>query len=185
VFKIDFEIGFAESLLRTAGDVFKRPAMLNKVKPTIERAIEEQSLRIQEQLRQRNVDWNAGPTVLQPLDVEITTASKGNRVDAGDTLKITANVTNKGDEPLYRVRAVSRSDYELLDDREFVFGHIPPGKTRSWSIDVEVPAEAPSRIDEIALHMWSDTVDLEQEARAKVRVYGLERPHWGFSWWID
>lgn len=185
VFKIDFEIGFAESLLRSTGDVFKRPAMLNKVKPTIERAIEEQSLRIQEQLRQRNVDWNAGPTVLQPLDVEITTANKGNRVNAGDTIKITANVTNKGDEPLYRVRAVSRSDYDLLDDREFVFGHIAPGKTRSWSIDVEVPAEAPSRIDEIALHMWSDTVDLEQEARAKVRVYGLERPHWGFSWWID
>jgi len=185
VFKIDFEIGFAESLLRSAGDVFKRPQMLSKVKPTIDRVIDEQSLRIQEQLRQRNVDWSAGPTVVQPLEAEITTANKDNRVDAGDTITITAHVTNKGDAPLYRVRAVSRSDYELLDDKEFVFGHIPPGATRKWSIDVEVPAEAPSRIDEIKLQLWSDTVDLEHEAKAKIRVHGLERPHWGFSWWID
>lgn len=184
-FRIDFEIGFAESLLRSAGDTFKRPAMLNKIKSTIERADEEQSLRIQEQLRQRNVDWSSGPTVRQPLDVEITTSSKDNRVDAGETITITAKVTNKGDEPLYRVRAVSQSDYDLLDDRELVFGHIPPGKTRSWSIDVEVPAEAPSRIDEIALQFWSDTVDLEHESSTKIRVHGLERPHWGFSWWID
>src|SRR5699024_9215083 len=112
-----------------------------------------------------------------------STNSKGNRVDAGETLTITAKVTNKGDEPLYRVRAVSDSDYELLDDRELVFAHIPPGKSRSWSIDVEVPAEAPSRIDEITLKFWSDTVDLECESSVNIRVHGLERAHWGFSWW--
>lgn len=185
-FKIDFEIGFAESLLRASTpNTYKRPAMLNKVKPSIDRAIEEQSLIIQEQLRQLNVDWASGPTVRQPLEVDISTKHSGNRVNAGDTITVTAKVTNKGDEPLYRVRATSRSDYNLLDDREFVFGHIPPGESRTWSIDVEVPNEAPSRIDEIALSMWSDTVDLEHTETAKIRVHGLERPHWGFSGWID
>lgn len=185
-FKIDFEIGFAESLLRASTpNTYKRPAMLTKVKPTIERAIEEQSLLIQEQLRQRNVDWASGPTVRQPLEVEISTDHQGNRVNAGESMTITAKVTNKGDEALYRVRAISRSDYNLFDDREFVFGYIAPGESRTWTIDVEVPNEAPSRIDEITLKMWSDMVDLEHEERAKIRVLGLERPHWGFSGWID
>lgn len=184
-FEIDFEIDFARQMLRALGSTWERPSMLTQSKPILDRVMEEQLLRIQEQLRLRNVDWSAGPTVIQPLNVEVITNRRSNRVDAGETIEITARVTNNGNEPLYRVRADSRSDYALLNDREFVFGRIAPGQTQEWTLKVDVPTEEPSRIDEIVLKLWADTVDLETEARAKIQVHGLERPHWGFSWWID
>lgn len=184
-FEIDFEIDFAQQFLRQVGRTWERPSMLNDVKPLLKRVTDEQLLLIQEQLRVRNVDWAAGPTVIQPLSVEIVSNKSDNRVEAGGTIEITARVTNNGDQPLYRVRADSRSDYNLLDNREFVFGRIAPKQTREWTIKLDVPNEDPSRIDQIALKLWADTVDLETEATAKVRIDGLERPHWGFSWWID
>lgn len=184
-FKIDFEIDFARQMLKGVGSIAERNAMLTASRATIDRMGNEQMLLIQEQLRQRNVDWSEGPTVLQPLQVEIVTDRPANRVDAGNTVHITARVTNRGDAPLYRVRAISRSDYSLLDDHEFVFGRINPGQTREWKVKVEVPAEDPSRVDEISLKFFADGIDLETQASAKLRVDGMERPHWGFSWWID
>lgn len=184
-FEIDFEIDFARQMLRAVGTTWERPGMLTQSKQILDRVTEEQLLRIQEQLRVRNVDWSAGPTVLQPLSVVIDTNKRANRVDAGQTIEVTARVTNNGTEPLYRVRADSRSDYPLLDDREFIFGRIAPGQTREWTLKIDVPSEDASRVDEMVLKLWADTVDLETEARTKLQVHGLERPHWGFSWWID
>lgn len=184
-FEIDFEIDFARQVLRSVGKTWERTAMLTTSKPILSRIADEQLLLIQEQLRQRNVNWTAGPTVIQPLNVEIQSNRAGNRVEAGETIEVTAKVTNVGTEPLYRVRADSRSDYSLLNDREFVFGRIGPGESREWTTKIEVPNEDPSRVDEIRLKFWADTVDLETEATAKVHIHGLERPHWGFSWWID
>lgn len=184
-FEIDFEIDFAQQFLRAVGRTWERPAMLNEAKPTLKRVTDEQLLLIQEQLRIRNVDWAAGPTVIQPLSVEIVSNKTENRVEAGGTIELTARVTNNGDQPLYRVRADSRSDYNLIDNREFVFGRIAPQQTREWTIKIDVPNEDPSRIDQIALKLWADTIDLETEATASLRIDGLERPHWGFSWWID
>lgn len=184
-FTIDFEIDFARQMLRGVGAIAERNAMLTASRTTIDRVSAEQMLLIQEQLRQRNVDWSEGPTVRQPLQVEIITDRPANRVDAGGTFHVTARVTNRGDAPLYRVRAISRSDYNLLDDHEFVFGRINPGQTREWRIKLDVPAEDPSRIDDLTLKFHADNIDLDTSASAKLRVDGMERPHWGFSWWID
>lgn len=184
-FRVDFDIDFAQQLLRGVGTIWDRNAMLTASQSTIQRMSNEQMLLLQEELRQRNVDWTEGHTVRQPLDVEISTDRPANRVDAGNAAFLNVRVTNRGDAPLYRVRAISRSDYNLLDDHEFVFGRINPGQSREWKIKLDVPAEDPSRIDEIALKFYADNIDLETSATAKVRVDGVERPHWGFSWWLD
>lgn len=185
VFEIDFEIDFARQILRSVATTWERPAMLTQSKAIIDRVTEEQLLKIQEQLRQRNVDWSAGPTVIQPLQVELRTNKTNNRVDAGESIEVTARVTNTGTEALYRVRASTRSDYALLNEREFVFGRIGPGQSREWTTKLDVPSEDSSRVDEMVLKFWADTVDLNTEAKVRLQVHGLERPHWGFSWWID
>lgn len=185
VFEIDFEIDFARQILRSVGTTWERTAMLTQSGTIIDRVTDEQLLKIQEQLRQRNVDWSAGPTVIQPLSVEIRTNKTNNRVDAGETIEVTARVTNTGTEPLYRVRASTRSDYGLLNEREFVFGRIAPGQSREWTTKLDVPSEDSSRVDEMVLKFWADTIDLNTESRVRLQVHGLERPHWGFSWWID
>lgn len=184
-FKIDFEIGFAERLLRAAGRTSKRPAFLDKVQPIIQKEERNQSLQIQEKLRQLNVNWVAGPTVQQPLDIQLTTNKKNDRARAGETIKVTAKVTNKGNETLYRLRGMSSSDYDLLDDLEFAFGKVGPGESASWTVNLDVPEEALSRIDQLTLHMWSDVIDLDQKSNLRVEIDGKELPHWGFSWWID
>ena len=38
------------------------------------------------------------------------------------SLKLTATFTNKGTEPLYQVKAITEADYNVFNDREFIFG---------------------------------------------------------------
>lgn len=184
-FEIDFEIDLARQILAAADGVFERTALLAQSDRTISDVRDEQMRQIQEQLRQRNVDWAAGPNVIQPVSVAFESDRGDNRVSAGESLEVTVSVTNEGEETLHRVRAVTRSDYGLLDDREFVFGRLEPGQTRSWSLHVEVPLEDPSRIDTVTTHVWADGVDLQNEIENTIRIDGNPRPHWGISWWID
>lgn len=184
-FEIDFEIDLARQILAAADGIFERTSLLAQSDRTISDVRDEQMRQIQEQLRQRNVDWSAGPNVIQPVSVAFNSDRSENRVSAGESLEVTVSVTNEGEEPLHRVRAVTRSDYGLLDDREFVFGKLEPGQTRSWSLNVEVPLEDPSRIDTVTTHVWADGVDLQNEIENTIRIDGNPRPHWGISWWID
>ena len=184
-FVVDFEIDFARQLLTAVGSTAERTAMLVRGGPTVERVNQQQDLIIQEQLRRRNVDWAAGPNVIQPVTLTVTTDRRNNRLDAGERLTVTVNARNDGDRPLHRVRAVSRSDYHLLNDREFVFGRIAPGQSRSWSVDLDVPVEDPSRHDLVTFNAWADTIELGSQVDTIIQISGQPRPHWGFSWWID
>ena len=48
-------------------------------------------------------------------------------IRGGEEGVLTVEVTNSGDAPAYRVRALSDSDYRYYDERELMFGKIAPG----------------------------------------------------------
>ena len=51
---------------------------------------------------------------------------------AGTHENIRLTVTNGGDEPVFQISGVTRSENPWLDQREFYFGTIPPGESRSY-----------------------------------------------------
>src|SRR2546423_438134 len=112
----------------------------------------EEQQKITEALKALGVDWTAGelpPGNPPALDVNFGTDHAGNEVRAGETITLRATVTNKGAVDALQVRAITRCDDPLLEDREFVFGRVRPGETRSWTVPVKVERAALARLDQV------------------------------------
>ena len=65
-----------------------------------------------------------------------------------EVITIKVGVTNNSENPEGRIYAITKSDNPIFDDKEFVFGNIPSGQTKTWTNKFEVPKWALSRDDE-------------------------------------
>lgn len=185
-FKEDFPIRFAQRLVSASGTTFQRDAMLKVVEPELQKTSEEEVEKISAELHKLKVDWSSGATPARPkLEVSVTSDQENNVITAGETLKLTATVTNKGDEPIYRLRAVTDTENYLFNDREFVFGKLAPGETRTWDTKVKVPKHLDTREDTIKLKFGAMGNDIDVPAEFQVRTQASARPHFGFTYFID
>ena len=179
-FEVDFEIEFGRRLLQAAGANWAAEELLNTTSAVQNDVQAEQIAIAAENLGELGVDWEAGePGDPSGLRIAFSTSHPDGRVPAGETLQMILEVTNAGATPLFRLRAVSESDYSLLDDREFVFGRVNPGETRSWTVPVEVPVEEASRLDRVRFLFHSDHTELDPIEGSEVQIVGRDRPHFG------
>jgi carboxyl-terminal processing protease len=117
----------------------------------------------------------------------VTVTPSGDReVKAGETVRWTVTVENHGDAPFRQLRAwaVSEKNF-LLDRREFVFGTVPPGEKRSWSVPVKLPKGFDSRRDEVALHFEAAGGKAPSDVRTTLSVVEIPKPIFAFSLQVD
>ena len=98
-----------------------------------------------------------------------------NAVAAGDTIKFTAKITNKGPGVAGQVRATLKGDDPFFDGREFAFGRIKPGETRTFTVPVKLPKDALTRIDPLSArvveeHGAQDDARYQRAAGARGRA---------------
>lgn len=181
-FSEDFEIRLARELLK-ATEVSEREAFLESTLATLGRVGDEEMEQIAKQLATLDVDWTlAGQHPPQPIDVKLEVLPEG-PIEAGTEIKIRASVTNRGDQPISRLYAVSSSNNRLLDDREFVFGRIEPGQDRFWELSVSVPLGVETRQDAMTLHFGDRRGLLEdKDASVDVAFASVDPPHFAFTY---
>src|SRR5262249_13044818 len=130
----DYEIQFARDLVAQARG-WKRRDVLASSRSFFDRKVSEEQMRVTEALKKLGVDWSpvaaSGPLALAG---SLSTDQPRNEVNAGATVQFRASITNKGAASVGQVRAQIKSDDPLLEDREFVFGRIKPGETRTWMV---------------------------------------------------
>jgi carboxyl-terminal processing protease len=134
-FRLDFPIAFARDL---ASRLSKGPRMeqLTAVQKFLDEVQAEQMRAVSADLVKMGVDWSAAPsaakTVLRPqdFDVSVATSRPKDTVTAGESMDLIVAVKNNGTEPIYQLRAVTKSDAGYYDDKELVFGRILPGETK-------------------------------------------------------
>lgn len=183
-FREDFEIKLAQRLLKSSGKETRRQNLLTAFQGELQRTEANEFESIRKELRRLGVDWSRGPSVKNPtLDVKVSTTPRDGLVKAGEKLSMTVTVTNQSEGTLHQLKAISKSDHGVLDDREFVFGKLAKGQTKKWSIEVTVPNDAPSRHDLVKLE-FSDAVETYSTKgnTLAVNVLGKERPQFGFSY---
>jgi len=205
----DFPIRFARDLLGTLSRAGRRE-MLQDARPMIDRTRAAEMGQVVRALGAlpQHVDWSEGPDAgASQLDVQISTS----RPEAlpGESFDLVVNVTNRGQHPLFRVGASTRSDNPLFENRELVFGHLNPGETRSWTAPLglcmleghrpgsttppppgarrvcNVPRASLSRADGIRLewHELHNHIPTNVPVtRATVR--GLDRPIFAYGWQV-
>ncbi len=183
-FREDFEIKLASRLLKGAGDQFRRDILLEALQGELEAVFDTELSKIQEELAQLGVDWTAGSSPSEPTYELRVESSENGAAQAGGKVELTGFLTNRSSEPLYRVKALTKSDNPLLRHREFVFGKVDPGETAEWTINVDIPQDSRSRHDRIEFSVSDDVQDYAGKHNYDLVIEGKEQPHYAFTYEI-
>lgn len=129
----EFLTKFSREILAKA----KRPGrreLLRDAQAVIEAARSREMGRAVTELKKLGVDWSVGPDKGESeVEVEVSTNAKDNVATAGEAFDLQVKIKNRGQAPLYQLRATTNSDNRLFSERELVFGKLMPGETRTWS----------------------------------------------------
>lgn len=184
----DFEVELAQRILSGA-KTEQLSGLLGVAKQAVAEEQTRQAQAIEAALAERGVDWRALPPLSEKApkpqgQVSLELEGPHQPPVAGDTLTLVATVQNTGASPFHRLRAVTRSDNRRLDGYELIFGNVPPGESRSWSVPIKLPRSALSRRDDLTLEFFAEGETPEAQA-LQVEVQQLLRPRLALSWRVD
>ena len=106
----------------------------------------------------------------------------GGWVVAGESLRVTVRLTNTGTKDLHRIHAIGTSNSRLLDAREFLFGRIKRGESRTWTTEIKPALRSSTRQDPLNLKFYQDGEELGLERSLLVGIREPQRPRFGFSY---
>ena len=135
-----FLLKFARTLLKDAKTNTGRRMLLRKAGDKIAAIRGEELDKARAELKRLGVDWSdrgaPGSTAPPPFNLEVSakTNMPDNRGKAGEDFRLTVEVRNTGKGVAHKVWAVTESDNGYFDGRELVFGKIPPGQKRTWTV---------------------------------------------------
>lgn len=203
----DFAMRFGRELL--AAQI--RPTRLDGLadaRPHVERIRQQELQQVVRALAAlpQHVDWSDGADG-GPANLEVTATASRPVVTPGEPYDITVTVTNRGRAPVFRLRATTKSDNPLFENRELVFGRVDPGQSRSWTVPMglcqiegwrpgtttrpppnarrvcNVPRGSLSRVDGIRFE-WSASHHRVPTSAPSLRaeVRGLDRPMYAYGW---
>jgi carboxyl-terminal processing protease len=185
---LDYQIEFCRDLVAQAATSTNRQEQLRQAKPFVEqrRAMEQEKVR--KMLEGMGVNWSKSPQLAQGQPqgsadkVRMTAELRAPRTQAGDTMELALTAHNTGTAPIYRLRAYTKSDNNILDRREFVFGQLGPKEKRTWTVPVKIPRYVPSRRDDIAVKWEDDQGSTLDDLHAESDIAELPRPAFSWSW---
>ncbi len=135
-FRLDFPIRFGRDLAAKMPSG-ARQSELRAVRPFLDKEQTKEIAAISRDLGKMGIDWSApppdtkgGPTA-KDFDVKISTDRKNDTVVAGQPMTLKISVKNKSKQPIYQLRAITKSDGPYYDEKELVFGKIDPGQTKT------------------------------------------------------
>lgn len=181
-FREDFEIRLASQLLRQAGGEASREGLLRGLQGELEKIFEREIDKINSELASLGVDWTAGNSPSEPRYEFRVESSAPEGAQAGDEVQLTGYLTNHSSEPLYRVKALTRSDNPMFRHREFVFGKVEPGETREWTVTVNLPQDSKSRHDRVHFTVSDDEEEFAGEHHHDLVIEEQESPHYAFTY---
>ncbi|MBK7395472.1 MAG: PDZ domain-containing protein [Myxococcales bacterium] len=209
-FALDAQIAFARRFLKTVSnsDGAKRLELIKKAKGFLDGYKSEELKKVEADLVKLGIDWSDGDAsgAFDPSKISVVVEpSKSNgEVNAGDALELKVTVTNNGSVPLYKLRGQTKSDAGIFDGKEFVFGKVEPGKSRSWTsplgwceteghkAGVTAPKDAPrvckipkdtvTRADVIKVKFEEAHEHAPKDAETRTTIKALARPSFAYSY---
>ncbi len=168
---------------------FSRENFLKKNKAGIDAIRKKRYGDIIDVMKKRGIDWSGGTNPVNPKvslkvthKIEHRPSSDEDNPYPEKTLVMTVKATNTTDKTLHRVWAVSKSDYYLYNEREFLFGKLEPGASVERSAEFSLFPSSASRNDEVSLSAHAEGV---QEAILnldhQVVLPGEKIPDFAFS----
>lgn len=102
-------------------------------------------------------------------------------IPADSEIRIHLEAKNVGTARISKLLAVSESENELFDDRQFAFGKLDPGKLMSWYVPVTISESAPSRNDKVSFSFADEYKREIHEAFMTVQTEQKPIPEFEYS----
>jgi carboxyl-terminal processing protease len=180
---VDYQIEFCRDLLGRAVST-NRLEQLQQMRPFVAEKRAQELEKVKKQLEAMGLNWSAPPAeqlaAQKGQKAKVAAELRAPRTVAGNTLELALTAHNTGAQPLYRVRALTKSDNPLLDRREFVFGKLDPGEKRTWTVPVKVPRYLPSRRDAVQVRWEDEAGQAIDDVTGEADLAELARP--AFAW---
>lgn len=177
----DFEIQLARDVV-AASKSADRGKMLDTARSVLAQRRADQEQKLIEALAALGVDWIPAPgREATPARLEARISPDKEQYHAGDIATLIGTVTNRGTSPAYRVHARVKADDPAFADTELVFGHIPPGESRTWKVQVQIPKNARDRVDQLSFAFRAaGKIDVSAPP-VTFRVVAADRPVFAYS----
>lgn len=174
----------AAKALLIAAPTSDRKEMLAHVPEVVPEVLSERQWDLEQWLAARGIDWGDPPenyAVEAPdLSVELRVESEGGKLRPGASTPVTLLVTNLGGEPLYRLRAVTRG--EFFAGREYVYGRLEPGETRSFTVPARPRLWLNARTEEVTWHFFAEGTTLSEPFDGRLQISEAPKPRFAYSW---
>ena len=188
-----FLIQFSRNLVVNAKSP-KRLQMLRAAQPIIERVQKQETEKVVRDLKKLGIDWSVGADEgASEVRVTAKTSAGDKPARAGDPLSLQVEVTNKGERPLYQLRATTSSDNPWFDRRELVFGKLAPGETRSWTTTLggcltedekrvcRIPRSMMSRADALRVEFEEAHGHAPEPVEVRTEIRALPQPRFAYG----
>lgn len=180
----DYEVQFARSVLLFATSAH-RGEILASVGSVVAREKAAAETDLEAAFSKLGIDWKPGPTPAKPsMKIAFDLGPDGQLI-AGQEEEIGVEVTNTGTQPLHQLVAVSSSDNELLDGREFVFGEVDPGQTRRFQQRVRLVDGYPTEMTPVTFSLRDAQHEEVDKVLERVPVQGRDLPRFAWSWKVS
>lgn len=212
-FTLDFPISFARDLVGKLPPG-RRQDELRAAKGFLEHTQDAQVASIAADLSKLGIDWSAppkdvkeGPKVTD-FDVKVETDRKGDTVTAGEPMTLKVTVKNNAKEPIYQLRAITKSDSGYYDEKELVFGRVNAGEAKSATVPLgwcdidgrkpgstkplptdakrkcKLPMDAVERQDVVKVRFHAEGGASPKEAEIRPTVKSQPRPIFAYTYQI-
>ncbi|MFH0799890.1 MAG: MXAN_5808 family serine peptidase [Pseudomonadota bacterium] len=180
----DFAVTLARRLLAASGKN-SREALLSDARETVKQAGEEQEQKINEALSLVGVDWALSKANGEPRLTLAYHLRKGKaeiaRARAGDKIDLVLTATNAGTGTYSKLVAVGQSDTPFLANREFPFGRLAPGATKSWNLPIEIPEALPRQDLAMDVSFEEGNGNLPKPLTVIIPIDELPEPSFSFT----
>ena len=213
----DFELDFP---IKVGRDVVsklqpgKKNDQLRSIKAFLEKLQQSEIDAIGGDLGKLGIDWTAPPKDYAgglkagDYEVKVSTDRPNDQAVAGDALMLKVSVKNNGKVPLYQLRALTKSDSMLYDEKELVFGLIKPGETKTASVPLgfceydgrkpgslkpvpdgakrtcKVPQDTDTRSDVVRVRFFAEGAEAPRDAEIRPSIQAQPRPIFAYNFQV-
>ena len=146
-------------------------------------SINEES-KISLKLKDLSIDWSQSDNYKNSSEIAVNINKSKTIVKAGDKIDISIDVKNIGSSPIQRLYAVTDSDNPVFNNKEYIFGKISAGQTKTWTNSFEIPKWALSRDDKVELIFKDYNKNTINTYNVNVKTKQLSRPRFAFNYEI-
>lgn len=184
--KDDFSVQLAKNLILSAQSA-ERKSLLKTSQKIIDQVRAEEESKIGSGLASLGIDWSEGIVTGKPhasisLDLFGESGQTIKTLLAGKKIKVRLTVKNDGDAAFHQLLAQTNSETYLFKNKEFVFGKIPPGESRSWEVEIEVPDSFLQKKDKVLFHFTEANQLVPEDFQTYLEVQSLKSPQFSFQY---